>query len=517
MNRSLMTPRLSSLELFASALLVALGVEMQAGCGSQVTIENNGNGGGGGTGNASSSSSSSGAGNSSTVSSSSSSTTSSSSSSSTGFIPGSGVCVDPQPVIINGIDVGLDICASGAYRRREQVDCPAFPPDPNSCCGVCPDGYICDTSGEVACACVPKCIKDADCMAEQVCFCGPTGGRCISGTCATAADCAAGQECTSWDKTMGCLYLDFACTTPQDTCSGDKDCSSQLPNSFCSVQVDGHRQCQQGGCAIGRPFLVDGEARTANVEIRKDWCENSLEPNVVGLDERIREELANAWEHTARMEHASIAAFARFALELMSLGAPSELIMRTNAAMMDETNHARMAFAMVSVYRGKKVGPGRLAMDGAMTEGEDIASIMRRVIREGCVGETVAAVEAGEAAARANDPVVRGALETIAADESAHAELAWRTVKWALNTFGADVREAIRDEMARLRDEIDTVYETRRTAWDEVLLDHGVVTTNVRESIRRAALKQVVLPCLGAVVEEAGRSSRAVEAQLNST
>lgn len=276
------------------------------------------------------------------------------------------------------------------------------------------------------------------------------------------------------------------------------------------MQPDGHRMCQTGGCAIGRPFLVDGEARTAKIEGRSDWAENSETPNIVGLDERIRDELAKAWEHTARMEHASIAAFARFSLELLSLGAPSELVMRTNAAMVDETNHTRMAFQLAGVYRGKPLGPGRLSMDGALDEGDDLSSFVRRVIREGCVGETVAAVEAGEAAARANDPVIRRALETIAADESTHAELAWRTVKWALDTFGADVRETIRDEMERIQDELGGAYEMRRSAWDEALLDHGVITTNVRGSMRRAVLKDVVLPCLGALVREA-RSALGVE------
>lgn len=304
---------------------------------------------------------------------------------------------------------------------------------------------------------------------------------------------------------MGCLYLAFACTTPQDTCSGDKDCSSQVPFSFCSVQADGHRECQQGGCAIGRPFLVDGEARTAGIETRNDWCEKDITPNVVGLNKSIRDELATAWADTAKMEHASIAAFARFSLELLALGAPSELIMRTNSALVDETKHARVAFALASAYRGERIGPGRLAMNGAMEgvmdDGDEITSFVRRVIREGCVGETVAAVEAGEAATRANDPLVRQTLEMIAADESEHAELAWLTVKWALNTFGADVRETIQEELARLADELGSVQETRRTARDEELLDYGVVTAEVRGSIRRAALKQVVVPCLGALVE----------------
>lgn len=287
---------------------------------------------------------------------------------------------------------------------------------------------------------------------------------------------------------------------------------SQMNFSFCAVQPDGHRECQLGGCAIGRPFLIDNEARTANIVTRTDWCEKDIVPNVVGIDERIRNELAEAWEHTARMEHASIAAFARFSMELLSLGAPSDLIMRTNAAMVDETKHARFAFAMASVYRDKPIGPGRLAMDGAMAESDDVVGIVRRVIREGCVGETVAAVEAGEASARAMDPVVRQTLDMIAKDESQHAELAWRTVKWALTAFGADVRDAIRHEIALLSDELATAYESRRTERDEELLDHGVVTSSVRGAMRRATIGRVVVPCLKALVEEAQRVSRATEA-----
>jgi len=140
-------------------------------------------------------------------------------------------------------------------------------------------------------------------------------------------------------------------------------------------------------------------------------------------------------------------------------------------------------------------------MDGAMDEGDDLASFLRRVIREGCVGETVAAVEAGEGAGRARDSHVRKTLETIGADESMHADLAWRTVLWAQNTFGETARVVICDEIARLADEMGSVQETRRTKHDETLLDHGVVTANVRAQVRRATLKSVVLPCLKMIVE----------------
>jgi hypothetical protein len=301
---------------------------------------------------------------------------------------------------------------------------------------------------------------------------------------------------------LGCLYLEFACTTPADTCGGDLDCK-QAPQTFCAVQPDGHRECAPGGCAIGRPFLVEEEARTAPLMSRSDWCAERTTPNLDGINNALRGELASAWELIARMEHASIAAFARFSLQLLSLGAPPELIERTNRAMVDETKHARAAFALASAYRGKRVGPGALPIEGALGGGNDIASILRLVVREGCVGETVAAVEAGEAEASAVDPVVRAVLGEIASDESEHAELAWRTVRWALDAFGEEAREAVREEIALLESELEGASVPAATARDEELLRNGVVTSEMRASMRIAILRRAVLPCLKAIAVDA--------------
>lgn len=132
------------------------------------------------------------------------------------------------------------------------------------------------------------------------------------------------------------------------------------------------RACVPGGCAIGRPFLVDGEARTAPLSRRLDWATAGVSPDLDGLDDVTRSELASAWERTAQMEHASIAAFARFSLQLLSLGAPADLIERTNKAMVerDPARARRAAFALASAYRKAPVGPGRLVADGAL-DGSD--------------------------------------------------------------------------------------------------------------------------------------------------
>lgn len=523
--RTVLRPRLASIHVFTSALLVALGVKLQAGCASDLdTPDTSGSGGEGGS---SAGPGPSGSG-----------TTGPGSSTATGTATSTGVgtggaggaegvggaggaggaggsegvggaggnagagCVNPVPVLVNGMDTGFDTCAGGEIRRRAELVCPTNFPDMNPCCGSCPAGTVCSDQGEIACSCVPACTSDAECAPNQVCMCGKTAGVCISAKCATGADCAPGQECTSWDTSMGCLQLEFACTTTTDTCGGDLDCK-QVPNNYCAVQPDGHRACMFGGCAIGRPFLVEDEARTAPIVRRADWSQERLVPSLEGLDPALRDELAASWEHTARMEHASIAAFARFSLQLLGLGAPPDLIERTNRAMADETKHARAAFALASAYRGRRLGPGSLPVNGALDGGSDPASVLRLVVREGCIGETVAAVEAGEAEENAVDPVVRAVLGEIANDESEHAELAWRTVRWALEAFGDEVRGAILEEIALVESELGSAPGVTPSSRDEERLLHGVVTDRMRATMRRTVLRHTVLPCLKALVAEA--------------
>ena len=71
---------------------------------------------------------------------------------------------------------------------------------------------------------------------------------------------------------------------------------------------------------------------------------------------------------------------------------------------------------------------------------------MKLVLREGCNGETVAALEAMEQAATASDPVVRGVLRTIGRDEQSHAELAYRFMRWALRQSSDGLRQEIARE-----------------------------------------------------------------------
>jgi hypothetical protein len=255
------------------------------------------------------------------------------------------------------------------------------------------------------------------------------------------------------------------------------------------------RTCASSTRAVGRPFLVAGEARLAPTAARSDWRSTPASPDLRSISLETRGRLAEAWTQTGRMEHASIAAFARFALQLLAVGAAPDLVLETQRAMADETKHAQLAFGLAGAYAGADVGPAPLAIDDSLPA-TDLRGLLATVFAEGCVGETVAALEAREALAHVRDPAVRAVLETIAEDEQRHAALAWRTIAWVLEVAGPKalrwIDEAASDAVSHAGADVDAP-----PADADDLLILGVVDDARRQRLRRAALDQVVLPCAG--------------------
>jgi hypothetical protein len=209
------------------------------------------------------------------------------------------------------------------------------------------------------------------------------------------------------------------------------------------------------------------------------------------------------------MEHASIAAFARFTLHLLAVGAPPELVTASQRAIGDETEHARLAFSLASAYAGAPMGPGALAIDGSLDD-FNVVDLVATLFREGCVGETVAAIEARDALENVRDPAVRTVLETIARDELRHAELAWRTLGW-LVASGRASRAAVRDEVTKALSEMRS--PARRLEPSEDLGALGVVSDARRDELRRAAATRVIRRCAEALLGrdgQTGQRSRAI-------
>ena len=221
---------------------------------------------------------------------------------------------------------------------------------------------------------------------------------------------------------------------------------------------------------------------------------NALAPDV-------RARIAVGWARAAQAEHASIASFARFTLELLAVGAPPDLVRDTQRAALDEIAHAELSFAIASVYAGQSLGPGRLPIDSNVIGRVDLESVIENTVIEGCVGEALAAAEAEAARDAAIPAVVKTVLGRVAADEAAHAMLAYRFVGWALGVGDrsacAAARSAFTREIARRRDQ--PVLESVR---ESTLRTHGLLPAPERHELRLQVLTTVIEPTANALLEK---------------
>ena len=356
--------------------------------------------------------------------------------------------------------------------------------------------------------CIYGCVADSECESDQVCLCGDPVGTCVTARCRSDADCG-GLACTTYNDSPGCNGTSVSCQTAADTCATDAQCGS---DQFCSdnYRQDASRSCMGPSCDIGRPFLIDGCERLAASTERDDWytLEGLGAPGAsvgdaasddLASDAEARSAVSRGWLAQALMEHASVAAFARFALQLSSLGAPPELLDGAASAMRDEIRHARACFDLARRFGDRDLGPGPLSIAGAL-DGSSLEEIVVATILEGCIGETVAALEAAEARACCVDPSARAVLAEIERDESEHARLAWSFVAWALQGASANVRER-----ARRTFELELASVTQAVApapHDAALLRHGLMPASLRGALRERVLREVVGPCQRALFEK---------------
>jgi hypothetical protein len=323
--------------------------------------------------------------------------------------------------------------------------------------------------------------------------CGPDIGYCAQvnyeAGCHSDADCSDGM-CLSNAKSSQYSAGSFACQLPGDRCNVDAECGG--PPQYCLMSATG-RMCG-GGAVCGRPFLVERSQRLAAAVRSDGWLElSNLDVLEIPSDPALARRLAEHWTEIGLMEHASVAAFARFTLQLLALGAPAELVRESTAAQTDEMRHATIAFELATTYGDVPVGPGRLDLSGAL-EAHSLEDILRTTIQEGCIGETRAALEAAEAARLATVPGVKAVLEAIAVDEGRHAALAWRVVRWLL-AENPELELVARDEFRRAGRPAVSGFA------DAAGLAHGMLDAVTLARVHRTACDEVIAPCADALLE----------------
>jgi hypothetical protein len=241
---------------------------------------------------------------------------------------------------------------------------------------------------------------------------------------------------------------------------------------------------------------VDGGERVAPLASGDGWlAERLARLPASALDPEDRRAVAAHYAEAGLMEHASVAAFARFALQLLALGAPSELVAETSRAMADETRHAEVCFGLARRY-GLDAAPGPLDVGGVLGE-VSLERVLDLVVIEGCIGESGAALEAAWASGSATDPVVREALGGIAEDEARHAALAFRFVAWA-----ASRHDWVLPRVRRLVAAAVLGGEAGGGAEEPVSparQAHGVLDLPTRRLARRVALLDVIPAALASL------------------
>jgi len=248
-----------------------------------------------------------------------------------------------------------------------------------------------------------------------------------------------------------------------------------------------------GGCGKGRPLVEGGAQQVAPVREGGAWSKGEL-PAAPAMPDALREAIAKGWLDDALVEHASVASFARAALELMALGAPPELLADCQRAGLDEVRHAEGCFALVERYGGRRVAPGPIPAVAARP-----ASLERLAVHtfaEGCVAETIATLGASRALARCEDPEVARLLGRFVRDETRHASLAWRTVAWAVREGGDSVRDALRAAAAAVAPPRDLPVAPS----DPALLANGRLDEATKRAAVLDAWREIIIPTLEEVL-----------------
>jgi hypothetical protein len=253
----------------------------------------------------------------------------------------------------------------------------------------------------------------------------------------------------------------------------------------------------------GRPLTVQGVPRTAPTADSTDW-DRALDLDLSALRPAQRTQLAQAWQQAALYEHASVASFARFALELMALGAPPELLIAATRAQAEEIAHAQTCFSMASAFAGRPLGPGPLDLSGALDTPATPTRMLVQTLLEGCINETLAAAEAAWLSERAEIRAIRRAQTQIAIDETRHAALGWKTVRWLLQKHP----ELVALAQATFEHARPTAVPDAQTddAW---MAAYGCMPEAERAALRTDVWAQVIEPCAAALMEASQGSEQA--------
>ncbi len=190
----------------------------------------------------------------------------------------------------------------------------------------------------------------------------------------------------------------------------------------------------------GRPLVSGDQALTAGLISDLAPLNNFHPESIEQLQqppEALRERLVQHWLEQAQLEHASIASFARARLELLSLGAPRELLQAYIQAARDELDHTQVCLGVAQSWGAPRTRLGALYLPHydrsqvpAMDRQTALTALAANTLDEAFEPEASAALGLYRASQRATCPALGALLSQVAHDERRHAAIALATLRW---------------------------------------------------------------------------------------
>lgn len=224
-----------------------------------------------------------------------------------------------------------------------------------------------------------------------------------------------------------------------------------------------------------------------------------LQQLLSGVEPPMRHALGDEWSALATETHAGVARFAHFALELLSLAAPPELLEAANRAALDELSRARSCFALASLYAGRELGAQPLPVGSIPPATFDLASVVERVVRQGCVTEALALAELQLIRTRPQPAAVASVISLLLAGAAEKLHLAYTFVCFALAENEAIARPAAERALALALAARRAEPVPPSVVPDALLRAHGRLTPTERAHVR-AELPRLVQPSFEAAL-----------------
>jgi hypothetical protein len=189
-------------------------------------------------------------------------------------------------------------------------------------------------------------------------------------------------------------------------------------------------------------------------------------PAAIPASSRVREE----WRARIAAEYGSAAITQHLVLWLIQIGASPDVIDAGLRIVEDELVHSRLSH-QVYVDAGGTEAP-RIERANLELPRRDQAplelDVLRTVVRNFCLGETVAVPLFSHLRASCTVPSARAALDRVLRDEVRHRDFGWLALDWLLTTpLGEHIPGILERDLPAMFGELERSYGTGNPAYDE--------------------------------------------------